>query len=81
MLRHNQCFLIFNISWKSDEGANFSFSAFLAQSFCHVLNKNKVIERKHVNESNQLRLRQNLAFSFVMYFYVRPSQSVRHIYF
>ena len=40
-----------------------------------------VIERKHVNECNQLRLRQNLAFSFFMYFYVRPSQSVRHAYF
>ena len=62
MLHHNRCFFIFNIFEKSDGRTNFSFSAILAQIFCHVLNKNNVIERKHVQECNKLRLRQNLAF-------------------
>ena len=66
MLRHNRCFFIFRIFWKSDGRTNFSFSAILAQSFCHVLNKNNVVERKHVKEFNQL------SFS-IFYVFLCPS--------
>ena len=69
-------FLHFQYFLKSGERTNFSFSAILAQSFSNVLNKNNVIERKHVKECNQLRLRQNLLFHFLCIF-----MSVRHAYF
>ena len=69
MLRHNRCFFIFSIFWKSDGRTNFSFSAILAQSFCHVLNKNNVVERKHVKELNQLSF-------FIFYAFLCPSAIV-----
>ena len=69
MSLHFQYFLK---KWRMDK---FFIFCYFSPNFLLRLEKNYVIEKKHVKECNQLRLRQNLAFRFLCIF-VRPRHSL-----